>query len=365
MINLIFLTVISWSNPAVPSDSLRTETINGKVFIIHQVGERETLYAISKRYGTPIMSILEYNSTAGSGLEIGQILKIPYTPKSKVQTSQGTVHKVAAKETLYSVARLYGVSVDDIKTWNNLKDNALSMGQELIIRKKTIAAEPVESQTVKAPPGFHKVEAKETLFFISRKYSVTIQQLKDWNHIEGNDVKVGSLLIVSATPGITTPPNTSTTSTSSATSTTSTISTNSSNPSKDPASPNNSATPNNSINPVNPSTGTPTNPTYPGETIRISENVHGSDEVKEGGLAELIEGTEGNRKYLGLHRTAKAGTILKVRNELNNREVFVRIVGTLPPTGVNDNIVIKISKSAFDRLGAIDPKFRVEVTYYK
>ena len=364
MINLIFLTVISWSNPALPTDSLRTETINGKVFIIHQVGERETLYAISKRYGTPIMAILEFNSTAGSGLEIGQILKIPYTPKSKVQTSQGSVHKVAAKETLYSVARLYGVSVDDIKTWNNLKDNALSMGQELIIRKKAVTTETVESQTVKAPPGFHKVEAKETLFFISRKYGVTIQQLKDWNHIEGNDVKVGSLLIVSATPGTTTPSNTSTTSA---------IATNSNNPSKDPANSTNPNSPGNltstnptSTNPTNPIFTNPTNlSTNPTNPTNLSINISGSDEVKEGGLAELIEGTEGNRKYLGLHRTAKAGTILKVRNELNNREVFVRIVGPLPPTGVNDNIVIKISKSAFDRLGAIDPKFRVEVTYYK
>jgi len=103
----------------------------------------------------------------------------------------------------------------------------------------------------------------------------------------------------------------------------------------------------------------------PETSTRIYEGVRGSDEVKEGGLAELIEGTEGNRKYLALHRTAKVGSIVKVRNELNNREVFVRIVGPLPDTGVNDKLVVKISKSAYDRLGAIDPKFRVEVTYYK
>lgn len=81
--------------------------------------------------------------------------------------------------------------------------------------------------------------------------------------------------------------------------------------------------------------------------------------MKEGGLAELIEGTDGNRKYLALHRTAKVGTILKVRNELNNREVFVRVRGELPNIGANTNVIIKISKSAYDRLGAIDPKFRV------
>ena len=83
------------------------------------------------------------------------------------------------------------------------------------------------------------------------------------------------------------------------------------------------------------------------------------------GLAELIEGTSGNRKYLALHRSAPIGTIMKVRNEMNNREVFVRVMGKLPDTALNDKLVIKISKSAYDRLGAIDPSFRVEVTYYK
>jgi hypothetical protein len=103
----------------------------------------------------------------------------------------------------------------------------------------------------------------------------------------------------------------------------------------------------------------------PPQTIRISESVKSSDEVMEAGLAELIEGTEGNRKYLALHRTAPVGTILKVRNELNNREVFVRVMGKLQDTAPNSKLILKLSRSAYDRLGAIDPRFRVEVTYYK
>jgi len=83
-------------------------------------------------------------------------------------------------------------------------------------------------------------------------------------------------------------------------------------------------------------------------------------------MAELIEGTEGNRKYLALHRTAPVGTILKIKNEMNNREVFVRVMGKLPEGAAADSkVVIRISKSAYDRLGAIDPRFRVQVTYYK
>ena len=324
MIKIIFLAAIHWLNPQLPPDSLRMETINGKVFIIHQIGERETLYAISKRYGAPITSILEYNNTADAGLEIGQILKIPYIPKAKAKSGDATLHKVAPKETLYSIAKLYNVSVDDLKAWNNLKDGAISTGQELIVKKKGATSTTISTPTVSNVKGKHIVGSGETLYSIARQYGVTVTQLMEWNKTAGSEVKVGDVLTVAEQKTQTAVVGTSTVIV---------------------------AEPKPLVEKEN--------------TIKISEAVTGSDEVKQSGLAELIEGTDGNRKYLALHRTAKVGTIMKVRNELNNREVFVRVIGTIPDTGINDKIVIKISKSAFDRLGAIDLKFRAEVTYYK
>jgi LysM repeat protein len=333
MIKVIFLTLVSWTHPA-PVDSLRMETINGKQFIIHRIDEKETLYGISKRYGVPITAILEQNPTADGGLASGQILKIPYVPKAKVQQSGNRIHKVAPKETLFSISKLYDVSVDDIKAWNNLKDNSLSTGQELIIKKKTSVATN-QVPEVKSVKGVHTVAAKETLYSIARQYGITVQQLKEWNGIAGSEVSIGQTLFVTqpmnGNPVVT----------------------------KTESKPE-VVVPVTTVKPE-----TQSQPEVKETTIRISEKVTGSDEVKEGGLAELIEGTDGNRKYLALHRTAKVGTILKVRNELNNREVFVRVAGELPNTGINTNLIIKISKSAYDRLGAIDPKFRVEVTYYK
>ncbi|MBL7874026.1 MAG: LysM peptidoglycan-binding domain-containing protein [Cyclobacteriaceae bacterium] len=327
MIKVIFLALVSWSSPA---DSLRMETINGKQFIIHRIDEKETLYGISRRYGVPITAILEENPTADGGLAVGQILKVPYVPKSKVQSSGIRIHKVTAGETLFSISRLYDVSVDEVKAWNNLKDNSLSTGQELVIKKKAPATETVS--TVSNKSGVHIVASKETLFSIARQYGITVQQIREWNNLTSDEVKIGQTLVV-AESMVTKPiePKTEVKAPEVVTTTTPKVDT------KPPAE----------------------------TSIRISEKVTGTDEVKEGGLAELIEGTDGNRKYLALHRTAKVGTILKVRNELNNREVFVRVAGELPNIGANTNVIIKISKSAYDRLGAIDPRFRVEVTYYK
>ncbi|NOT74085.1 MAG: LysM peptidoglycan-binding domain-containing protein [Cyclobacteriaceae bacterium] len=322
---ILFTLATSFSADA---DSLRTEMINGKPFVIHQVGEKETLYSISRRYGSTILAVLEHNPTADAGLEVGQILKVPYTPKTKshptVQTADGLIHKVAAKETLFSIARLYNVSVDDIKLWNNLQENSLALGQDIIIKRKP-AIEVVKEVAPVLPSGArtHTVLAKETLFSISRAYGMTVQQLKDWNGIQDNELKVGQVLSVTAP-----------------TTTTSTVVTN--------------------TNPVVTTTTVVPKTTSP---VTVSESLVGTDEIREIGMADLITGSEGNRKYLAQHPTVKPGTILKIRNVLTNQEVFVRVTGPIPaPDGTT---IIRISKSAHDRLGALDPRFKAEITYYK
>lgn len=347
MIKVIFLTLISWTSSGTPLDSLRMETINGKQFIIHQIDEKETLYSISRRYNVPITAILEVNPTADGGLATGQLLKVPYLPKgNKAQAQPGgdRIHKVAPKETLYSISRIYDVSVDDIKAWNNLKDNSLSTGQSLIIKKKstTVRTDVTKTpETTKLPEtksltGVHTVAPKESMYSIARLYGITVQQLKEWNGMAEGELKIGQTLFIAQPMYNKTEVKTEQNKVTEI---------------KEPVEPVRQE-----VKPIQ---------TQKETTITISEKVIGSDEVKQGGLAELIEGSEGNRKYLALHRTAKVGTILKVRNELNNREVFVRVAGPLPDTGANTNVVIKISKSAYDRLGAIDQRFRVEVTYYK
>lgn len=357
MIKAIFLAASLWTNePAswaerlslteneMEMDSLRLETVNGQTFIVHLVGDKETLFGLSKRYGVTVNRILEFNPTADGGIEAGQLLKVPYVPKGRTQTSEGTVHKVQPKETLFSISRMYNVSVDDIKSWNNLKDNALSVGQDILIKKGSgTSTTPVTTSKPSEVKMTHTVAQGETLYSISRMYNVPVDKIKEWNGITGNELKLSQVIyvqqpmfnqqsqsqtkpVVTSTPVVT---------------------------SNTPLATNNSTPPTTNSNPT------------AGQPVKISESVLGTDEVHELGLAELIEGTEGNRKYLALHRTAKTGSILKVRNETNNREVFVRVAGQLPNTTANDKLVIKISKSAFDRLGGVDQKFRVEVTYYK
>lgn len=334
MIALITLITSLSFNPA-PADSIGKELINGKVFVLHRVELKETLYGISKRYGTTVDAILQQNPTADGGLEIGQILKVPYVSSPKKPATNGK-HIVAEKETLYSIAKLYGLTVDELRKLNGLTDTSLSLGQELIVKKSDSPSEPTNTYSPPAQnaKGVHTVAAKETLFSISKLYGVSVEQLKEWNSLSTNELKLGQSLLVAApvtstpvvvTPVVQEPIKTSPTHTSPTQNTTPIVST----------------------------------------PIKISEGYKDGKEVRETGLAELIDGTQGNRKYLALHRTAPTGTILKIKNQMNDREVFVRVIGQLPDTGNNDKVVIKISKSAYDRLSAIDPKFMIEVTWYK
>lgn len=352
MIKLLILLGFSL-NAETPKDSIGTETINGKIFVIHKVDEKETLFAISRRYRTTVDAIIEFNKEAGNGLEIGQILKVPYTPKTIARAAEGgVVHTVAAKETMYFISKKYGVTVEEIRQWNNLSDSApLSIGQELIIKKKNTATSSVTRPGEPASrKGFHTVAATETVFSIARQYGITQQQLKEWNNLDGAELKVGqTLYVVQPERGV---------------------------PVKKPDTETPAVVKTPVVQPVvtqpnpvtetrkDPATVKPVTPEQT-QTIKISESYKNGSETIESGLAELIEGTEGNRKYLALHRTAPIGTILKIRNEMNNREVFVRVMGKLPDTALTDKLIIRISKSAYDRLGAIDQRFRVEVTYYK
>ena len=105
-------------------------------------------------------------------------------------------HEVRRGDTLHEIARRYGVTVDSIRTSNNLRGNMLRTGQGLIIpvshRTLTPAArrapEPAPQASSKPGAVIHYVRAGDTLSGIARRYNVLINQLMQWNLIEPGDV---------------------------------------------------------------------------------------------------------------------------------------------------------------------------------
>lgn len=340
---LLAFIMVTASIQASPVDSLRTETVNGTLYIIHKVDAKETLYALSRRYNVSVDDIKQNNPIAAEGLKVGDIIRIPY----KAKQSTANVHVVKSGETLFSISRLYDLSVDDLRKRNNLPGNELNIGQVLDLPNSQALSTTVPVEKTNAPQDtavyqWHIVRQGETLFSLSRMYNHKVSELKKWNALTHNSISIGDSLIIGFSPKA-----------------------------KSMHSANNDSEPQDDL----PENEQPEENKEKSEVVastdedvkvtkQIVTNEANYEEMVETGLAELIENSGDSRKYLALHRTAKIGTIIRVKNEMNDREVFVRVLGNLPDTGINDKVLIKISQAAFDRLNAIDKKFRVQISYF-
>ena len=362
----------------VSRDSVGIEKVGNKTFIIHQVDEKETLFGISRRYQVAVSDIIENNPLLSEGIKIGQRIRIPFIPKTAVP-SGSTLHKVLPGETMFSISKKYGVTVSDVLGWNTLEGTDISVGQSLIIKGVEPKAAPVQSEvqpvvqpkeekaapiitppaTVKTVPEpkkeiakastpapvttspaktatpsnlpgdwiTHTVAQGETLFSISQKYNAKVNDIQSWNGLGSNNISVGQKLKVGRESNSNVPVVTSTV----------------------PVIINNEKT-NATLSTTKPELGdTDASTAY--------------KNIKETGLAEVIEGTSNHKKYLVLHKEAPVGTIMRVRNEENDITIFARVVGKLPDTGDNSKLVVKLSKAAYDQLRAVNPRFPVEISY--
>lgn len=107
--------------------------------IAHKVKYQETFFAISKEYSVEIDEILEWNNLRlTDGLKVGQEVKV-LVQKARFAKPKPVVevltHEVQKGETMWAISKKYGVEVEDLKSWNNKSDNSLSLGEKLIIRK--------------------------------------------------------------------------------------------------------------------------------------------------------------------------------------------------------------------------------------
>jgi len=116
-----------------------------------------------------------------------------------------TIYRVRSGDFLGKIARKYGVRVSQIKQWNGLRSNNISIGQRLTIypRKPYTSSSSTNKSgsSVKLNPSnvtYYTVKEGDSLWSISQKFSgVSVQNIKDWNDISGNHLKPGMKLKIS------------------------------------------------------------------------------------------------------------------------------------------------------------------------
>jgi membrane-bound lytic murein transglycosylase D len=124
-----------------PVDTMATIKVEAPIVkkTEHVVGKGETLYAIAKQYNVGVMELVSWNNLdLQQGIKPGQILKLsenqPIT-QANAETSVEIMHEVKPSDTLYSIARKYGVTIKDLTEWNQKKDFALTVGEKLRIKQ--------------------------------------------------------------------------------------------------------------------------------------------------------------------------------------------------------------------------------------
>lgn len=156
---------------------------------VHVVQRGETLYSISKTYGVEVSQIKKWNKLKSNELIIGQELKVASKGKSpsskKIRVDKKGWHTVQKGETMYSISKLYGMSVEDLKKQNKLKSNELSTGMSLKVDER-------KSNDSKAKT--HVVKKGETLYSISKKYNISVGKLKKLNKLSSNELNIGQEL---------------------------------------------------------------------------------------------------------------------------------------------------------------------------
>ena len=149
--------------------------------IDYVVKSGDNLYAIARKYNTTVNEIKSLNNLGSDILSVGQILKIPTVTPSQEQKE---TYIVQSGDSLYSIARKFNTTVDELKRLNNLSSNLLSIGQVLVL--------PIESigQTT------YTVQAGDSLYSIARKFNTTVDNIKALNNLSSNLLNIGQILIV-------------------------------------------------------------------------------------------------------------------------------------------------------------------------
>ena len=142
----------------------------------YTVKSGDSLWKIANGYGVTVNELKSLNDLTSDILSIGQVLKIPSSSSSN---SFGSTYTVKAGDSLWNIANKYGITVDELKNLNNLTSNTLSIGQVL-----------------KVPSGgnTYTVKSGDSLWSIANRYGTTVDTLKSLNGLTSNTLSIGQVL---------------------------------------------------------------------------------------------------------------------------------------------------------------------------
>ena len=211
---ILFLCPSVWAQVVVERSSDRI-VISGVTYYLHIVKKGETVYSVSRAYGITSEELIKENPPAVNGLKEGQSIRIPAhlvttappSPQAPAvavvhDESKFAYHKLQSGETIYYLSKKYSVSENEIVQSNpGIDINKLPLGYEIAIPRKEFMNEKQDFVPQKTVAYYHKVARGETMSSIARQYGKTVRELRKANR----DIRfpqVGDYLRI---PGMKTP----------------------------------------------------------------------------------------------------------------------------------------------------------------
>ena len=155
---------------------------------IYIVKSGDTLYSIANKYGMSVQELKDLNKLTNNTLSIGQQLVVSEANAGTLDT-----YTVKAGDTLYSIANKYGLTVNELKQLNNLTSDILSIGQVLNI----------SNSNTSLPSNTYIVKSGDSLYSIAKKYGITVDALKSANGKTSNFLSIGEILVIPTTTATT------------------------------------------------------------------------------------------------------------------------------------------------------------------
>lgn len=156
----------------------------------YTVQKGDSLWKIANNFGISVSDLISANNLTNNTLQIGQILNIPVKEELEeeeeeeiIESPSNIEYVVKSGDSLYSIAKRYGVTVDELKSLNKLTSNLLFIGQRLLIPT-------TENYTT------YSVKSGDSLYAIARKYNTTVDELKRVNNLTSDVLKIGQVLII-------------------------------------------------------------------------------------------------------------------------------------------------------------------------
>lgn len=177
----------------------------------YTVEKGDCLFGLAKRFHINFQELLRANNLdEHAQLFVGQRILLPGVDASEIErtAAKKQTHKVKRNECLSKIAKKYGVSVQAIKSANNLKGDRIIEGQNLVIPGSGYVPEPTSKKGKEKPKekpfvvdeeGYYTLQKNDSLSKVAQKAGVNVRNLQDWNGIsDPNKIREGQKILVRA-----------------------------------------------------------------------------------------------------------------------------------------------------------------------